>query len=76
LDRRLKVETARSQTADLPVAADRKVEAEVVAPEAVAEVEAVVEVVAHAAAVVVALDEARAEAALEVVDPRLRDDTI
>jgi hypothetical protein len=72
LDRRLKVETARSQTADLPVAADRKVEveAEVVAPEAV------VEVAAHAVAVVVALDEARAEAALEVVDPRLRDATI
>jgi hypothetical protein len=70
LDRKLKVETARSQTADLPVAADRKVEAEVVAPEAV------VEVVAHAVAVVVALDEARAEAALEVVDPRPRDDTI
>jgi hypothetical protein len=70
LDRRLKVETARSQTADLPVAADRKVEAEVAAA---VEGGAAVE---HAEAAVVALDEARAEAALEVVDPRLRDATI
>jgi hypothetical protein len=70
LDRRLKVETARSQTADLPVAAVRKVEA---VGAAAVEVGAAVE---HAEAVVVALDEARAEAALEVVDPRPRDDTI